>query len=207
MADRLFDQIRAIDTDTHITEPADLWTSRVSTQKWGDAVPHVKQLDGRDIWFIRDQPVGSPGFTTMAGFNGSIPDSPMGFDDIPKSSWDAHERLAHMDAEGIHAQVLYPNVGGFSSGSFSARKPPEPMWKLIGTPASCAAAQKGSQWGVASDGSPQVSGCEQASTALWPFATARSTSFTHSFTSQKGMAATGTSRFGSAPHHSARKSL
>ena len=48
MSDRIFDRIRAIDTDTHITEPADVWTSRVSTKKWGDAVPHVEKRDGRD---------------------------------------------------------------------------------------------------------------------------------------------------------------
>ena len=40
MTKRIFDRIRAIDTDTHITEPPDVWTSRVS-KKWGDAVPHV----------------------------------------------------------------------------------------------------------------------------------------------------------------------
>ena len=97
MTDRIFDRIRAIDTDTHITEPPDVWTARVSTKKWGDAVPHVQKREGRDIWFIRDELVGAPGFTTMAGFNGSPPNGPMGFDDIPKSSFDAGERLKHMD--------------------------------------------------------------------------------------------------------------
>ena len=32
--------IPIIDTDTHVVEPPDLWTSRVSS-KWGDLVPHV----------------------------------------------------------------------------------------------------------------------------------------------------------------------
>ncbi len=32
--------IQVIDTDTHISEPADLWTSRVAA-KWKDAVPSV----------------------------------------------------------------------------------------------------------------------------------------------------------------------
>ena len=32
--------IPIIDTDTHVVEPPDLWTSRVSA-KWGDLVPHV----------------------------------------------------------------------------------------------------------------------------------------------------------------------
>lgn len=32
---------RLIDVDSHIVEPADLWTSRLPG-KWGDLVPHVK---------------------------------------------------------------------------------------------------------------------------------------------------------------------
>jgi predicted TIM-barrel fold metal-dependent hydrolase len=67
----------------------------------------------------------------MAGFNGSIPDSPLGYDDIPKSAFDAGARLAHMDAEGIYAQVLYPNVGGFGSGGFLQLKEPELMLDCV----------------------------------------------------------------------------
>ena len=36
------DQYRVIDTDTHVIEPYDLWTSRLSVAKWGDKVPHVR---------------------------------------------------------------------------------------------------------------------------------------------------------------------
>ena len=42
------DQFRVIDTDTHVIEPYDLWTSRLPA-RWGDQVPHVKwdeQLPG-----------------------------------------------------------------------------------------------------------------------------------------------------------------
>ncbi len=130
MSENLLSQYRAIDTDTHITEPPGVWTDRVAS-KWGDAIPHVKRMEGRDIWFIKDQPVGGPGWTTMAGFNGSYPDSPMGYEDIPKSSYDAKERLAHMDAEGILAQVLYPNVGGFGGGGFLKLGEPELMLDCV----------------------------------------------------------------------------
>lgn len=130
MADRIFDRFRAIDTDTHITEPPDVWTARVAS-KWGDRVPHVVKHEGRDVWMIADEMAGGPGFTTMAGFNGSVPESPMGYDDIPKSSYDAAARLAHMDAEGIHAQVLYPNVGGFGSAGFLKLKEPELMLECV----------------------------------------------------------------------------
>ncbi len=60
----IFDRIRAIDTDTHVTEPPDVWTARVSTEKWGDKVPHVKTVEGRDVWFIGDQTAGGPGWST-----------------------------------------------------------------------------------------------------------------------------------------------
>jgi hypothetical protein len=46
------DQIKIIDTDTHIIEPYDLWTSRVSRQRWGNMVPHVdwSEAEQQDVW-------------------------------------------------------------------------------------------------------------------------------------------------------------
>jgi predicted TIM-barrel fold metal-dependent hydrolase len=130
MSQSIFERIRAIDVDTHVTEPPDVWTSRVSS-KWGDAVPHVKRVDGRDVWLIGDQPAGAPGYTAAAGFDGSYPESRSGFDDIPASAFDASARLEHMDAEGIWAQVLYPNLGGFGSGGFLRLREPELMLECV----------------------------------------------------------------------------
>ena len=126
----IFERVRAIDTDTHVTEPPDVWTSRVAS-KWGDAVPHVKRVNGRDVWFIRDQTAGGPGFTATAGFDGSYPEAPLGFDDIPRASFEPKARLEHMDAEGIWAQVLYPNLGGFGSGTFLRLKEPQLMLECV----------------------------------------------------------------------------
>ncbi len=113
----LFERHRVIDVDTHITEPPDVWTARVS-RKWGERVPHIERIDGRDVWMAGDERIGTPGSTSMAGFDGVIPESPATFDDIHPSMFDARERLAFMDEQGIDAQVLYPNVGGFGSGSW-----------------------------------------------------------------------------------------
>lgn len=126
----MFDEFKPIDTDTHLTEPPDLWISRVA-KKWGDSVPHVKRTDGKDYWYIRDQIIFAPAWVTMAGFDGSYPDTPSGYDDIPDSSFDSHRRLEFMDREGIYAQVLYPNVGGFGSGRFLSLKEPELMLECV----------------------------------------------------------------------------
>ncbi len=130
MAAGLFDRFKVIDTDTHITEPADVWTSRVAS-KWGDAIPHVERVDGRDLWMVAGQPAGAPGAFTAAGFEGTMPDFRATYEDLPPSSYDAKARLEHMDAEGIYAQVLYPNIGGFGSGRFLALKKPELMLECV----------------------------------------------------------------------------
>src|SRR4029434_5262925 len=43
---------------------------------------------------------------------------PATYDLFDPASYDARARLAHMDRERIHAQVIYPNVGGFGSQNF-----------------------------------------------------------------------------------------
>jgi predicted TIM-barrel fold metal-dependent hydrolase len=117
VAEPIFDRFQVIDIDTHITEPADTWTGRMPS-KWGDRIPHIVNVEGRDLWMVGDQVVGMPGAYSMAGHTGTPPDFPAGYDAIPDSMYDAKARLAFMDEEKIHAQVLYPNVGGFGSGSF-----------------------------------------------------------------------------------------
>ncbi len=130
MAPDLFDRYRVIDTDTHITEPPDVWTSRVP-KKWGEKIPHIKRVGGKDVWFVGEKPSAPPGIVTMAGFDGTIPDFRSTFEELPPSSYDAKARIAHMDAEGIWAQILYPNVGGFGSGAFLALQEPELMLACI----------------------------------------------------------------------------
>ena len=50
---QLVENIPVIDADTHLVEPPDLWTSRMSS-KWGDLVPHVEwdEENGDEAWFI-----------------------------------------------------------------------------------------------------------------------------------------------------------
>ena len=114
----LFSEHAVIDVDTHITEPADLWTSRVA-RKWHDIVPHIERIKGRDFWMINGKRGLAPGLVSIAGHAGRPPnDFPATFDDINPRAYDARARLQHMDDEGIYAQVLYPNVGGFGSQNF-----------------------------------------------------------------------------------------
>ena len=128
----LFDRFRVIDVDSHVSEPADVWTSRVAS-RWGDDVPHIERdpATGKDTWLIGGEPILQVGQTAIAGFDGTLPECPDTMEDIPLGAHSAKERLAYLDAEGIHAQVLYPNVGGFGSGAFLKLKEPELMLECV----------------------------------------------------------------------------
>lgn len=119
----LFERFSVIDVDTHITEPPDTWSSRMPS-KWGEAIPRIERIDGFDTWVIDGKPFSKPGNTAMAGFDGTLPDGPATFDDMPRAAWDADARLAFMDSQHIRAQVLYPNVGGFGAGAWFDRGDP-----------------------------------------------------------------------------------
>lgn len=102
-----------IDADSHISEPSDLWTSRMS-KKFGDDVPHVvSDEQGRDFWVMGGRRVGSPvGVTAVAGWDDYPASYPMTLADAHPASYDAAARIRYMDEQGIWAQVLYSNVAG-----------------------------------------------------------------------------------------------
>jgi predicted TIM-barrel fold metal-dependent hydrolase len=120
MAQAIHERIKIIDADSHISEPATLWTDRVSQKKWGELVPHVKfdPKINEDRWYMGGKPFMPTAGAAMAGWKEAPPDHPPTLDEADHGSWDAAERLKRMDEYGIWAQVIYPNVGGFGSGNF-----------------------------------------------------------------------------------------
>jgi len=106
-----------IDVDTHVTEPADLWTSRVATTDRA-RVPQIKvDKRGRHMWYINEQPVAKLGLSATAGA-GDMKEPPDSYADMHPGAYDACARLRYMDEMGIWAMVMYPNVGGFGAQQF-----------------------------------------------------------------------------------------
>ena len=110
-----------IDTDTHLTEPRDLWTSRAPA-KYADRVPRVEHVDGRDTWVFDDVVLGIAGTSSAIDKDGTkmYGMSFMGrdFDSIHAGAWDLDARLELMDEIGIWAQIVYPNTFGFGGQKF-----------------------------------------------------------------------------------------
>jgi len=108
-----------IDTDTHVTEPPDLWTSRLP-KKYGDQVLHVKMHPkyNMEYWFIGDKAVFSAWGSANYGFPGGSLSIPPRRDESHAGAWDAHQRLKYMDETGVLAQVLYPNLGAVTMSMY-----------------------------------------------------------------------------------------
>ena len=140
---------KVIDSDTHISEPEDLWTSRVSVQKWGDMVPHVvpcedlpaqepeggggmmRYREGERVWLFGGEPAWGVASVAITGHKEHFPSHPPTLAEAHPGAWQAVPRLEYMDEEGIYAQVLYPNVGGFGSGRFVSLKDPGLMLACV----------------------------------------------------------------------------
>ncbi len=130
--------LKVIDADSHITEPRDLWTSRVGA-KYQDLVPHVvKDANGNDTWvFNGDVRLAAGGAGSNVRTDGmKVPlnehDITLGmpYEDIHPASYDPRERAHLLDTLGIYAQVAYANVAGFGAERFM-RLSDEALGRLI----------------------------------------------------------------------------
>jgi len=123
-----------IDADTHITEPPDLWTSRLPA-RFHHRAPHVvrdARLGGIEVWQIGDGTSPVPiGHTAVAGWPEPFPKAPRSFAETPLAAHDAAARLRYMDEVGIWAMALYPNVGGFGNEAFLRLGEPELMLACV----------------------------------------------------------------------------
>jgi len=122
-----------IDADTHITEPADLWTTRLP-KKYRELGPRlVRNPDTQwDVWQIGERsPIVPVGFTAIAGWPEPFPSAPRNMDEVPLAAYDATARLDYMDSLGIWAMALYPNVGGFGSQAFLNLKDGDLMLECV----------------------------------------------------------------------------
>jgi len=118
--------VRVVDADTHLTEPVDLWTARIP-ERFRDRAPRVllDEGTGKWRWRIGDRWCSLVGNYSMAGWPEFPPSCPPTLEEADAACYDPAARLAHMDANGIYAQVLYPNIVAFEGHAFIALDDPE----------------------------------------------------------------------------------
>jgi predicted TIM-barrel fold metal-dependent hydrolase len=111
--------IKVIDTDSHVTELPDLWTSRLPA-RWKGEAPRVEAdpVTGRPRWRIGDL------WSTGVGMYNVLADpvndvgKPDDYPEMEPGGHDPMARLRRLDEYGVWGQVLYPNLVAFDAGIF-----------------------------------------------------------------------------------------
>src|SRR5579862_8463923 len=105
----LIEDVSVIDTDTHLTEPHDLWTSR-APQGYEERVPHIVEVDGQKSWAVDDQVLGRAMASAVVDRDGNrcrgSAFMSWTIDDAHPGAYDLSARLGVMDEVGIYAQVV-----------------------------------------------------------------------------------------------------
>lgn len=106
---------KLVSADSHIAEPADLWTTRID-RKFLDRAPHLVANEDGDAYVIPgvDESGSLVGLTaTKAKY--ANPDFRFGVNgrwaDVPEGAYDPIARAAELDREGIEAEILYTTIG------------------------------------------------------------------------------------------------
>ena len=117
--DPMFEGIKIVDCDTHITEAPDLFTSR-APERFKDKMPYVKlDADGVERWYVGDRNFGSMGGNVIRADNNKLLGR-LAFPKLEQAHPGGHkikERLQAMDDMGIHAQIAFQNSGVTQAGS------------------------------------------------------------------------------------------
>ena len=88
-------RFNVVSADDHVEEPPDLWTSRLSQERWGDRIPHITTLpDGVERWTIdgrlkEDRRLAATGALAEERFR-----EPQKWSDVPAAAYDPEARLA-----------------------------------------------------------------------------------------------------------------
>ncbi|WP_073263627.1 amidohydrolase family protein [Cryptosporangium aurantiacum] len=134
-----------VDVDAHVVEPADLWTSRLP-EKYKDVGPHIVYApsgkpildggnyieapgtEGPDVawWFYEDHQYSIKRLIAAAGFPPEeITMDGVTYEQMRKGCWDPKERIADNAANGVEAQMCFPNYPRFAGQLFMRGKDKE----------------------------------------------------------------------------------
>lgn len=113
--------VLVIDVDTHLTEPADLWSSRAPSHM-ADRLPRVERIDDRLAWVFDGVEMGPAGSSSVIDRDGAkhlgMSFVGLGYEGIHQGAWQIAPRLEFMDEHGVWAQIVYPNSVGFGGQRF-----------------------------------------------------------------------------------------
>jgi predicted TIM-barrel fold metal-dependent hydrolase len=116
VGERSMTSYRIISSDSHVFEPADLWTTRID-RPFRQRAPRVLSDGTDDQWVVEDgKKVGSIGLVSQAGMRFEAPEKITfggSYQQVRAGGWDPHAHVDDMKLDGVSGAVLYPSNGLF----------------------------------------------------------------------------------------------
>ena len=106
--------LRVISADSHMTEPPDLWTTRLD-QRFRERAPRVVEDTEKPGHFFRAP--GITPFPVAGGFSAGRSGEELkkhltrGYEAARPGGWDPVERIKDQDIDGVRAEVIYTTLG------------------------------------------------------------------------------------------------
>ena len=125
---------KLISADSHAGFDRDDFTKRMSASKWGERIPHIVETNKNgkrvDRWSVYGEPKSNDVANCPALMGEPFPTYPKLYEEIPKAYYDPLARLKMLDADGVDAEVLFPNPPGgtyFEPGDANSRSTCAPI--------------------------------------------------------------------------------
>lgn len=109
-----------VSVDDHVVEPPHLFEGRLPA-KYADLAPKfTTRDDGTSAWTYEGAEITNVALNAVAG---RPPEEfgmePTSFDEIRRGTWDIHERVKEMDANGVLGSLNFPSFTGFCGQLFA----------------------------------------------------------------------------------------
>ena len=99
---------KLISADSHLVEPPDLWTRRMS-DKYGDRTPHQVRMPKGDAWAFPGAQPFPFGLVQCGGLPPPQYRLWVHWEEVRPETYDPAARLQSQDRSGVRAEVLYPS--------------------------------------------------------------------------------------------------
>lgn len=114
------DDLIMVSVDDHVVEPPNVFDGRLP-EKYKDLAPKfITQADGTNAWTYEGQTMSNVALNAVAG---RPPEEygiePTSFDEIRPGTYDIHERIKDMDANGVLGSLCFPSFTGFCGQLFA----------------------------------------------------------------------------------------
>lgn len=114
------DDLILVSVDDHLIEPPDTFAEGMPAQ-YADRAPRmVERADGTYAWRFEDEEIANIAINAVAGRPGEEwGTEPTSLAELRPGTYDVHERIKEMDANGVLGSLNFPSFPGFCGQLFS----------------------------------------------------------------------------------------